>query len=315
MSVRAWLEPLLLTRAIARARAVPEATRPRAGALGKAAFARRRAARALRTEEHDAAALSLEREAARLAISALVAARGETFEREPSASEVWARLPALPDAPAGLAEARTLLASDDPLAFDGLSLAEAARARARVAPVVDWLLAQAEPRTEHELRWLRVVRWAAVAGGVAAAVWLVLWLFVFPRNEAERKPVAQSTVRSGTANPDVLTDGERRGRISSTDRQTQPWVRVDLLNRVAIERVEVFGNVDTSVPLVLELSDDDQRFAEVAVQKEPLTKGHWRADLHGKRGRFLRLRHTGTGQLALSEIEVWVKRGGVIGPR
>ncbi|MBK8996740.1 MAG: discoidin domain-containing protein [Myxococcales bacterium] len=297
------VEPLLLSDALARARALPKDHAPRARELGAAARRRADAARALRSEEHDVAALRLEREAALLALEALLAARGEPAG---APADAWSHLTALPDPPPGLDAARKLLESDDPLVFD--ALADPRRARAELAPTLDWLLRLAEPRTERELRRARVGRVAALSAGLGGALWLCLWLFVWPANEAAHKPAHMSSLVRGGTPTENLTDGVRGRPFSTSERQSDAWARVDLLNVVAIERVTIFGAAETSLPLIVELSDDDRKFTQVAQLAGAPVNGRWAAELGKKRGRFVRVRHPGQGVLSLSEIEVWGKR-------
>ncbi|MBK7582593.1 MAG: discoidin domain-containing protein [Myxococcales bacterium] len=306
---RGLVERLLLRAAIERAQALPEMHAARARALGHAAVRRASAARALRAEEHDIAALRLAREAAELAIAALLAARGELPEELMAPPEPWARLAqlALPEPPTSLSRVREMFEPRDPIQLDSLTSSEARRARADASLVVDWLLEHAEPRTPRALRGARALRVVTLVGGLAGAVWFVLWAFVWPSNEAAYKPVAISSLQRGSAPSEAITDGERTKAVT-TDRQEQPWVRVDLLNTVAIERVAVYAPDKSAVPLIVEISDDDAKFAEVAVRAEPISKGRWVAGLGKRRARYVRLRHPGAGALVFSEIEVWGKR-------
>lgn len=255
------------------------------------------------------AALRLEQEAAALAIAALVAARG-SLAGAPKPSEAWTLLEelSLPDPPPSLGTARALLETDDPLAFEGFDVARARRARAEIAPTLAWLLELAEPRGETELRVTRALRIGTLALSLAGSVWLVLWLFVWPSNQAAARPVAMSSLVRGSPPTEILTDGKLEGPLAVSERQHEPWARVDLLNPVVIERVVVHTGRETTLPLVLELSDDDRRFREAAKLLEPSAKGRFIVGLGHERARFLRLRHPGEGVLALGEIEVWGKR-------
>lgn len=302
-------EPLLLRAALERARAIPRKHAARARELGLAARRRAAAARALRSEEHDVAALRLEQEAAALALGALLAAKGLAADGPPPPREAWARLAELelPEPPPNLEAARKILAAEAPLALDALGSDGARRARAETAATLAWLLRLAEPRTEQELRQARFARTATLAAALVGATWLGLWLFVWPANEAAHKPVAMSSLGRGSAPTEVLTDG-KDDRPAVTDRQREPWARLDLLNQVAIERVAIHTAPQTSLPLILEISQDDRRFAEVATLRDAAPRGRWLVPLAKQRARFVRLRHPGDGALALSEIEVWGKR-------
>lgn len=296
-------EPLWLGRAMERARAFDGPHAARARSLAAAARRRVDAARSLKSDDQDVAALRLCHEAALLALAALATTRGEPTEPLPPASVLWAQAADLPGRPPSFDAASALLATDDLMAFD--TLGDPRRARRLIAPTLDFLLALAEPRTRRELVLARVMRLSSVVAIGVGLVWLALWLFVWPTNEALYKPVAVSSLARGSAPPDTLTDGAQSERACSTDRQAQPWVRVDLLNHVAIDSVRVAVRPDISLPLVLEVSDDDRKFREVSVRHEPVPTGRWRVSLGKQRARFVRVRHPGEGVLALREVEVW----------
>ncbi|MBI3206581.1 MAG: discoidin domain-containing protein [Myxococcales bacterium] len=296
-------EPLWLGLALERARAFDGPHASRARSLAAAARRRAAAARSLTSDEQDVAALRLCHEAAALALAALAATRGELDDPLPKASALWAAVAAdLPGRPPGFDAAQALLATDDLLAFDALP--DPRRARLTIAPTLGWLLALAEPRTRRQLVLARVARLLGFVATVAGLSWLALWLLVFPANEARYKPAVLSSLARGSAPTEALTDGARE-RACSTDRQQQPWARVDLLNHVAIDSVRVHVRSDTSLPLVLEVSDDDRRFREVSVRHEPIPTERWRVALGKQRARFVRVRHPGEGALSLSELEVW----------
>ncbi|MCC6902591.1 MAG: discoidin domain-containing protein [Polyangiaceae bacterium] len=295
-------EPLWLGLALERARAFDGPHASRARALAAAARRRATAARSLTSDEQDVAALRLCHEAAALALAALAATRGELDDPLPSASALWAGAADLPGRPQSFAAAQALLATDDLVAFDALP--DPRRARLTIAPTLGWLLALAEPRTRRQLVLARVARSLGFVATVAGLSWLALWLLVFPANEARYKPAVLSSLARGSAPTEALTDGAGE-RACSTDRQSQPWARVDLLNHVAIDSVRVHVRSDTSLPLVLEVSDDDRRFREVSVRHEPVATGRWRVALGKQRARFVRVRHPGDGALSLSELEVW----------
>jgi hypothetical protein len=298
-------EPLLLTRALARARAIPAEHADRARALGAAARRRAAAAAALRNDEQAIAALRLDQEAAGLALAAVLAQRGELGDETPPVSVLWSGAAALSDPPPNFPAACAILSNDDPVAADARGSVGALRARREIAPTLRWLLALAEPRSARELVVTRVFRVIALALCTAAAAWLALWLFVWPSNEALHKPVVMSSLVRGAAPTATLTDGAESGEASTTVRQADPWARIDLMNHVAIESVRVHVRAETSRPLLLEVSDDDRKFTEVARRIDAVGTGRWRVVLGKKRARFVRLRHPGEGVLSVSEIEVW----------
>jgi hypothetical protein len=301
------LEPLTLRRARALAASYPAERADRIRELRAAAGRRAAAARALRHEEHDVGALALEREAAALAISAWLLARGEHDGARLDAAEAWARMGSPPDAPAALEQARPWLAAEDPLAFDALSPRDARRARAATARALGWLLEQTELRTPRQVRWARVLRISGTLVAVAAAVALYLWLFVLPWNVAAHKPVVESSHRGGVAPATVLTDGERDRGYTGTVHQEHPWVRVDLLDPFVIWRVVAYARTGCAAPVVIELSDDDRTWTEVGRAGISGQK-RWQLDFPRRRARYVRLRHPGAGMLTLSELEVIGRR-------
>ena len=301
------LEPLTLRRAAALSASYPEERRDRIRELGSASARRALAARAMRQDENDIAALALEREAAALAISAWLVARGEHDGRPLPPDEAWARLGPVPDAPAALETARVWLASKEDLALDRLRPREARRLRASTARALGWLLDQIEVRTPREVKWARVRRIVGTLVTTVSGVLLFLWLFVFPWNVAAHKPVQVSSQRSGVGKSAVLTDGETGRVLFGTTHQEQPWVRIDLLDPFVISKVVIYSANGSAVPLVVELSDDDRHWTEVARGGSDRVP-RWQLGFAKRRARYVRLRHPDTGMLSLSEVEVLGRR-------
>jgi len=304
------LEPVWLGHALRRAKELPAERAESVRKLGLAAVHRARAAAALTDERHDVAALGLEREAAALAISALLTERGDHDGSALEPAEAWRRLATPPPrAPRELGAAQEVLAAEDALSLERLDARRARMARARTTKVVGWLLRALEVRSPAEIRLARWLRTTAavliVAGGLPAAIW---WIRR-PPNVALFHPVAASSQRPGSLKFDVLTDGSSRGKPAMTRDEPSPWVRVDLLDDVRLVGVVVHAPPQpppTMFPLVLEVSDDDRQFTEIATWKGPGPE--WRIGLAGRRGRYVKLRHPGTGMLSLTEIEVFGRK-------
>jgi F5/8 type C domain-containing protein len=161
------------------------------------------------------------------------------------------------------------------------------------------------------------VRWLVLFAGVGALGW-TLWSP--SRNLARGKPISMSS--SCEQRPEYsalpvdaarLIDGKKgRAYDACTQRESRPWVRLDLQAPTRLTRVVVTGRRDCcwgadDLPLVLELSDDDRRFEEVARRDIPLSdRDPWRIDLAGAEARYLRVRvKASRAQLVLSEIEVF----------
>lgn len=307
------VEPLWLGTALARARAVPAPERERFRTLAIAALRRAEAARALRHDEHDVAALSLERDAAALLLSALATIHAGHDGSVMAPSAAWATLDSLlqqkllSDPPATLERTRELLASDDVLTLENLSPPRARAARAAVARTLSWLRGAIEARSERELRHTRVVRTSLFVLALGVLPFAGRWL-LGPPNLAIYHPATASSLRSGGAPLGTLTDGTSKGAPVVTMQQDTPWLRVDLLDPATLQDVVVHlpaKQPSDMFPLVLELSDDDEGFAQVArLPAPPADRTPWRVPLAGRRARYVRLLHPGTGSLAVTELEV-----------
>lgn len=310
---RRIIEPVWLGEALSRAKSMPEAQADAIRGLILAARRRARAARALGLDEHDIAALALERDASALAISALVAARGSEA-RSLSHAEAWTALDRLDIAkPDHLARTRELFGAEDPLALDRLTPKQARAARVSTERTLRWLLGALEPRTPRAIRVSRVLRVALAAVVIGGGLPLAIWWLLRPPNLAIQHPVAASSLRPGTPKPEALTDGNTgEARPVMTLDQDSPWFRVDLLDQATLERIVLHVPPDPApamFPLVIELSQDDQTYSPVAtLERAPAKKKVWRLSLAGRRARYVRLRHPGAGHLAFHEIEVFGRK-------
>jgi hypothetical protein len=308
-------EPLLLLRAERRAEGYTESQRERLARLTRAARARHAAAQELRREELRGAALALEREAALLALTGLLVARGEhDTDDTPPRAEAWARfdalLPSLDGVPDAVGTARELLANPEPLTperLDGDVLAQRDAAEA----TVEWLLAQYEPRSLPHIARQRRLRLAAL---VLAALLVVVagqaWAQQ-PRNLARGKSVLVSSQRPGTPDPGAVVDGWRGGTFGvHTKQDDPPWIEIDLGDTYRLTRAVIVnrgdGYEDEVLPLALQLSDDDRTWREIAIRHDRFTqRSPWRLALDGARARFVRVIKPEAGYLALSEIEIY----------
>jgi F5/8 type C domain-containing protein len=175
--------------------------------------------------------------------------------------------------------------------------------------------------TSRALPWaparVAAVRWLVLLTGACALGW-TLWSP--SRNLARGKPISMSSsceqrpeYSALPAGAERLIDGKKdRAYDACTRRESRPWVRLDLQAPTRLTRVVVTGRRDCcwgsdSLPLVLELSDDDQSFREVARRDIPTSdRDPWRIDLRGAEARYLRLRvKASRAELVLSEIEVF----------
>ena len=71
------------------------------------------------------------------------------------------------------------------------------------------------------------------------------------------------------------------------------------------------GWYDQSIPLLLEVSDDDKAYREVARRTIPFSEdAPWNVALDGVKARFVRLRADHDGYLVLGEVSVYGTRAG-----
>ncbi|MEO8906313.1 MAG: hypothetical protein ABI488_27115 [Polyangiaceae bacterium] len=171
------LEPVLLLSASRRSAQLPNAARERMKPFAAAARARFRVALELRDRESQGTAFGLLREAAFLALRALEMSTPEQPPESHTPRSVWERFNALParsDAPAALAEAQEVLATDDVLETEARIPADAAALRASTEEVVAWLLSLAEVRSPQELKRARVVRSSVFVVALIVIVWALL---------------------------------------------------------------------------------------------------------------------------------------------
>ena len=178
--------------------------------------------------------------------------------------------------------------------------------------------------TQHrrgvEVRSLTHIR-AARVGRVAGLAVLIVWLLVSlatrlfsPPNLARGKPVSASSRYPGTPDGTGLVDGDTGGTYAiHTNREAEAWVMVDLQGSHPIATVKVYnrgdGWFDEGLPLAVEFSDDGVTWQQVAVRTEHFDQSPpWRVDAAGRSARFVRLRVSGTGIVALGELEVFGSR-------
>jgi hypothetical protein len=91
-----------------------------------------------------------------------------------------------------------------------------------------------------------------------------------------------------------------------TQEETSPWVSFDLGASKTVRRVDVRNRVDCcqerAVPLVVEVSEDEQQWTEVAARDE--TFSHWTARFVPIHARFVRLRVAKTTTLHLEGVAI-----------
>ena len=104
--------------------------------------------------------------------------------------------------------------------------------------------------------------------------------------------------RCGSANTDILFH---------TKEELQPWYRIDLGKQTRISSVEVQNRrdccPDRAIPLVIEVSEDGQRWREVA--RRTASFFEWRTSFTPVTARYVRARVDRRSVLHLRGLHVW----------
>jgi hypothetical protein len=91
-----------------------------------------------------------------------------------------------------------------------------------------------------------------------------------------------------------------------TQSEDSPWIEFDLGGRKGLRRVEVQNRSDCcqerAIPLVVEISDDEKTWAEVARRETPF--GEWTARFPATQARYVRLRVARTSMLHLESVAI-----------
>jgi len=275
-------------------------------------------------------ALVLLRDAAVLAIRAVLESRGieTTTETAESAFRKIAPLidsGELPSPPKDWQSVRELLSDTAHLAFDELPPAEALAHRSKAEAVVAWLRRLVDARSVSEIKVSRALR---LGVALVVLVGVVVWgvsRAVAPRNLAFGKPVQMSSRRancpaaSGEAGmpPSGAVDGNRSGAYDvCTNYEVRPWITVDLQAVHKLSKAVIyyrgdccFGSFD--LPAVLELSEDGINFVEVGRRTTAYSaQDPWTVPLGAKPAKIVRLRvdSNDVRELVLNEIEIYPSR-------
>jgi hypothetical protein len=170
---------LLLTRAGALARALPDERREQVSRLSHAARVRERLARDTREPEAIPAALCLGREALALSVSALLASRGELEAGALAPSAAWkaARELELP-VPGELVE--RLMTTDDPAFADGLRAESLRELQVELEGLLAAVRARYEPRSSKQLALARALRLTALVALIVTGALAFVSVLVRP---------------------------------------------------------------------------------------------------------------------------------------
>jgi hypothetical protein len=179
------------------------------------------------------------------------------------------------------------------------------RKRARTAvESVKALLGQGKPMPgtaeQAVLRTRRTRRTSAALtlfGGLAALALLALWA-LWPKDLARGKPWHTSSAWRGHHNAPVLFH---------TNEEPDPWFEVDLLRPRYFHRVVVKNRpeccFERAVPLILEISDDRNRWDEVDQRDSVFTT--WETSFPPTQARFVRLRVPRLSILHLEQVQIY----------
>jgi hypothetical protein len=258
-------------------------------------------------------ALVLYRDAAGLLVAAAIGAADPDASFEDASWDALATLASagrIPAPPAVLAEARAILSSSDPMAFDGVAPEALRASHATVKNAMRWLRDRVEPRTLRAIRVNRGVRLAICAA-------LVLYLLVrgvgalfTPTNIALHKKVTISgrlPVSVAPVDNSGLVNGEIESNYGIHTAVGAAWVMIDLGAVHSIGDVVVHnradGWYDEGMPFILELSEDGVRLTEIGRRTEHFSASDpWVAPAGGRPARYVRIRSD--HYITLTEVEV-----------
>jgi len=296
-----------------------EAQRQAVRAYQEAAESRLQVARDVRGPSQTPVALELYRQAALFYALAFLLSKDRDLDAAALTSEaVFQKLDQALAADGArpspdLASVKALLIKADPLELHRMPAEEADQMARDLEAATSWLSRRADARSSRDLKMARVTRLAAAGvWAVALVVLLVVWI-VSPKNLAKGKNAASSSTMFGTT-PAGAVDGSKSGQYGfHSSQEDSPWLSIDLGRRYAIATLKVYGRgdgyYDQSIPLVLEVADDDASYRPVATRAEPFSADDpWVIRPTGLVARFVRLRTMRRSYLVLGEVEVFGRK-------
>lgn len=257
-----------------------------------------------------AVAFELYRQAAYFAVRATAAAHGDSLPP-------WTALDAdtvtrIAGSPEGLGRLVELVEQSDPLGSWERPKEELARDADLLANVTQQLLADFNWRKRARDALLLQRLWRV--GLVAVVALVVVWGLRFgldrseqARNLALGKPWRASSLVSGFGCRSPQQDcAESPDFFFHTNEEQSPWVEIDLGSRVSFTAVRVINRRDCcferATPLVVEVSDDQQNYREVARRGSVFSS--WLTSFAPKQARFVRVRVEQRTHLHLAEVRV-----------
>lgn len=150
---------------------------------------------------------------------------------------------------------------------------------------------------------LQVQRWTRVA-----AVVLVVLVGGYALRAALRGPnlVAARVFKTSSSLPECSPPNKCGEIFFHTQAQDQPWIDFDLGAVKKVRQVELRNRADCcsdrAVPLVVEVSTDDQNWTQVARRDTDFTT--WSTSFTPRQARFVRLRVARASSLHLEDVQV-----------
>jgi hypothetical protein len=105
----------------------------------------------------------------------------------------------------------------------------------------------------------------------------------------------------------LAVDGDRHGYGSATSPEDEPWWEVDLGAVREIGTVVIYG-ASRPQRLLLRVSDDGARYADLPLPNDRPPSEPWRIELGAVTARYVRLQGVGNATLSLREVEVYPPR-------
>jgi hypothetical protein len=244
----------------------------------------------------------------------LVARRGPSGEQEQStlAEELASADPALIERCAGGADAAARLSQRlEHSAFDALARLPAREQLALLgdlAVFADALLDERNP--ERERRWKRRLLWTS-AGIVVLSLLAIAWPRILDRwydrqDLARGKPWTASSTSDEVGCESPAQRCDNGNFFFHTNGEDHPWLVIDLESAQTVSSVLVRNRRDCcrerAVPLVVEVSTDQEHWTEVARNAKEF--GEWKADFAPVQARWVRLIVARSSYLHLRRVRI-----------
>ncbi len=268
-----------------------------------------------------ASSMLLYRDAVRLLIASTVTAHDQAADPRAVLADngsSWEALAGLArdkvigQLPREVVAARKILdEAHEPLAFDESGPEQLLAQRTVMKETVAWLRTLVEPRTLRRIRAERIVRVSICGAIIAAAVALLGWNLIKPKNIALHKPVTISARHSTSTAPkdgSGLVNGRIEGTYGIHTALGGGWVMVDLESVHRLSKIQIFNRADNwfdgGLPLRLALSEDGRTWTEVDRRTTAFSSSQpWVFEAHDAHARFVRV--SSDTYVALTELQVF----------